>query len=159
MMVEPQDIQGIGGGDEKESYEQLREFAIALLNNSPYYHHLGMEVLQVEEGKCQLRLPIKAELKNLFGMLHGGVIASLLDSTCSIAAGSLCGPGEIAVTLDQTVNYISNLKEGTLLAEGTAIYKGRNTAIARAEVRDQQGNLVAYGTATIFILKSQQSNA
>ncbi len=157
-MTDSEESQGHEVKDQHMPSVELKELAINLLNNSPYYRHLGMEVLQVEEGKCQLRLPLKAELKNLFGMLHGGVIASLLDSTCSIAAGSLCGIGEIAVTLDQTINYISNLREGCLLAEGTAIYKGRNTAIAHAEVRDQRGNLVAYGSATIFILKNNQGN-
>jgi acyl-CoA thioesterase len=134
-----------------EISEELKEKILAFLNASPFYQYLGMEVLDAGDGICRLHLPIKGDLKNLFGMVHGGVISTLLDTACSIAAGTLMGEDEMAVTIDQTVNYVSNTSEGTLYAEGKAVHRGRNTAVAQAEVRDDRGNLVAYGTATIFV--------
>ncbi|NPV58678.1 MAG: PaaI family thioesterase [Actinobacteria bacterium] len=138
---------------EELSQEEIRRRIFKLLNDSPFYRHLGMEVVEAGEGRARLRLPVKDELKNLYGILHGGVIAALLDSSCSIAVGTLLETDEAAVTLDQRINYISNVKEGVLYGEGRALHKGRFTGVGQAEVRDEQGNLVAAGMTTSFIIK------
>lgn len=138
---------------EELSQEEIRRRIFKLLNDSPFYRHLGMEVVEAGEGRARLRLPVKDELKNLYGILHGGVIAALLDSSCSIAVGTLLETDEAAVTLDQRINYISNVKEGVLYGEGRALHKGRFTGVGQAEVRDEQGNLVAAGMITSFIIK------
>ncbi len=130
---------------------------VALLNGSPYYRHLGMEVVETGEGLARLRLVVKDEHKNLYGILHGGVLASLLDSTCSIAVGTLLSPGEAAVTLDQRINFVSNVREGVLYTEGRALHKGRYTGVGYGEVRDEEGNLVAAGMTTVFVIRSGES--
>ncbi len=131
---------------------EARSRILALLNNSPFYLHLGMEVVEAGGGRALLRLPVRDELKNLYGILHGGVIAALLDSSCSIAVGTLLGPDEVAVTLDQRINYISNVKQGVLIGEGKALHKGRFTGVGQAEVRDEEGNLIAAGMTTSFVI-------
>jgi acyl-CoA thioesterase len=138
---------------EELSREEIRRRIFKLLNESPFYRHLGMEVIEADEGRARLRLPVKDELKNLYGILHGGVIAALLDSSCSIAVGTLLEEDEAAVTLDQRINYISNVKEGVLYGEGRALHKGRFTGVGQAEVRDEEGNLVAAGMITTFVIK------
>jgi len=85
------------------------------------------------------------------------VIAALLDSSCSIAVGTLLGPDEAAVTLDQRINYISNAKEGVLYGEGRALHRGRFTGVGQAEVRDENGNLVAAGMTTSFVIQRSTS--
>jgi uncharacterized protein (TIGR00369 family) len=139
------------------SLEDIGKQILGLLNASPFYRHLGMEVIEAGEGRARLRLPIKNDLKNLYGILHGGVIAALLDSSCSIAVGSLMGRDEGAVTLDQRINYISNVSEGVLFGEGKAIHKGRYTGVGQAEVRDEEGNLVAIGITTVFFVRRGES--
>ena len=137
---------------EELSPEEIRQRIFALLNGSPFYRHLGMEIVEAGDGRARLRLPVKDELKNLYGILHGGVIAALLDSSCSIAVGTLMGPDETSVTLDQRINYISNVKEGVLYGEGRALHKGRFTGVGQAEVRDEEGNLVAAGMTTSYFI-------
>jgi len=137
--------------------EEIAEQIIALLNNSPFYRYLGMEVLEAGGGRSRLRLPVKDDLRNLYGILHGGVVAALLDSSCTIAVGSLMGRDEAAVTVDQCINYISNVSEGMLYGEGKAVHKGRYTGVGQAEVRDEDGNLVAIGMATIFFIRRGES--
>ena len=139
-------------GDEM-SPEEIRQRIFALLNGSPFYMHLGMEVVEAGDGRASLRLPVRDELKNLYGILHGGVIAALLDSSCSIAVGTLLGADEAAVTLDQRINYISNVRDGVLYGEGRALHKGRFTGVGQAEVRDEEGNLVAAGMTTCFVIQ------
>jgi acyl-CoA thioesterase len=137
--------------------EDIGKKIIEFLNDSPFYRHLGMEIVEAGDGRAHLRLPVKDELKNLYGILHGGVIAALLDSSCSIAVGSLMEREEAAVTLDQRINYIANVSQGVLHGEGKAIHKGRYTGVGEAEVRDEEGNLVAVGMTTVFFIRRGES--
>lgn len=138
---------------EEMSQEEIRQRIFTLLNESPFYRHIGMEVIEAGEGRSRLRMPVKEDLKNLYGILHGGAIAALLDSSCSIAVGTLLGPDEASVTLDQRINYISNVRHGVLYGEGKALHKGRYTGVGQAEVKDEEGNLVAVGITTNFIIR------
>ncbi|MDY6795513.1 MAG: PaaI family thioesterase [Actinomycetota bacterium] len=142
---------------DENDLEQIKQNIFGLLNNSPFYLHLGMEVVDAGEGRSRLRLPVKDEFKNLYGILHGGVVAALLDSSCTIAVGSLLDTDEAAVTVDQRINYISNVSGGVLHGEGRALHKGRYTGVAEAQVRDDEGNLVAVGMATIFVIRGGES--
>lgn len=142
---------------EEGSLQDLRESIFSLLNNSPFYRHLGMEVLEMGEGRAKLRLEVRDEHKNLYGIVHGGVLAALLDSTCSIAVGTLLGEGEAAVTLDQRINFISNVSGGVLYGEGKALHKGRYTGVGQGEVRDEEGNLVAAGMTTVFVVRAGEA--
>lgn len=143
---------------EEMSPDEVRSKIYEILNSSPYYRYLGMEVIEAGEGRSRLRLPVKDELKNLYGIIHGGVIAALLDSSCSIAVGSLMGPDEASVTLDQRINFISNVSRGVLYGEGKAVHKGRYTGVGQAEVRDEEGNLVAVGMTTNFFIHTGESS-
>ncbi|OFW58529.1 MAG: hypothetical protein A2V52_01120 [Actinobacteria bacterium RBG_19FT_COMBO_54_7] len=118
-----------------------------------------MQVLEAGEGRSRLRLPVRDDFKNLYGILHGGVIAALLDSSCTIAVGSLMESDEEAVTVDQHISYISNVSKGVLFGEGRAVHKGRYTGVSRAEVRDEEGKLLAVGTATIFFNRKDSGDS
>ncbi len=133
--------------EREERWEAMKLIA----NSSPYYQHSGLEIVELGEGTSLLRLSVKDELKNLYGTLHGGVLMAMLDSTCSFSVGSLLEEGESMVTLDIRVNLISNVMEGILTGEGTAIHKGRSTAVARGEIRDEKGKLIACGMTTNYI--------
>ena len=142
---------------EEGSLQDLRESICSLLNGSPFYRYLGMEVLEMGEGRARLRLEVRDEHKNLYGIVHGGVLAALLDSTCSIAVGTLLGEGEAAVTLDQRINFVSNVSGGVLYGEGKALHKGRYTGVGQGEVRDEEGNLVAAGMTTVFVVRAGEA--
>lgn len=145
--------------EHNEELDALKKAMMQALNSSPYYRLLGMEVLELGEGRSKLRIKVRQDHHNLYGILHGGVIASLLDSTCTIALASLLRAGETAVTVDQRINYISNLSQGEIYGEGRAIHRGRNTGVSQGEVRDQEGRLIAVGMATIFIIRAGENKA
>lgn len=122
------------------------------LNNSPIYRHMGMRVIEAGDGRSRLELDACSKLHSLYGMLHGGVPATIIDSACGIAVGSTLNAGEICVTVDLRINYISNLKEGVICAEGKVLHRGKQTGVAQAEVKDEAGNLIAVGMSTHMIL-------
>jgi len=138
---------------EERLREEWKKNVFSVLNSSPYYRHIGMEVVEAGQGRSLLRLPVKDELKNLYGILHGGVLASLLDSTCSIAVATLLEEGEATATLDQRINFIANVRDGVLYGEGRALHKGRYTGVGEGVIKDEEGNLVAAGMVTVFILR------
>jgi uncharacterized protein (TIGR00369 family) len=133
--------------------EETKRTLMGILNNSPMYRHMQMLVLDAGDGHSKLEMKAGKELHSLYGMLHGGVAATILDSACGIALGSLCEPGEMCVTVDMRINYISNMKEGILVGEGHVIHKGRQTGVVEAEIKDERGNLIAVGMSTQLICR------
>jgi acyl-CoA thioesterase len=142
---------------EEHDLEEIKNQIFGLLNSSPFYRLIGMEVTDAGEGLSRMRMEVEEKHKNLYGILHGGAVAALLDSSCTIAVGSLMGREEAAVTVDQRINYISNVSSGVLYGEGKALHKGRYTGVAEAKVTDDEGNLVAVGISTIFFVRRGES--
>ena len=127
---------------------------IRVLNASPAYRHIGMKVVLAEEGASRIEMEVREELKNLYGTVHGGLLATLMDSACGVALGSLLQAGETLVTLDLRINYLSPVKSGTVIAEGKVVHKGRQTGVAEATLKDESGRLTAKGMSTHFVRKS-----
>lgn len=89
-------------------------------------------------------------LRNL-GIMHGGVLATLLDSVMGMSVGSLGPAGHFVVTVQLNVNFIRPAWEGeTLVAVAEVIHSGQQTAVARGEVRTARGNLVGSGSGTFL---------
>ncbi len=135
----------------EETTEERWRLIKDLINASPFYQYMGMEVVEAKEGQSRLRMPVNAEMMNLYGTVHGGAIGTILDSSCGIALGTLLKEGETMVTVDMRINYVLPVREGVLIGEGKAVHRGRHTGVAQAEIRDEDGNLVAVGICTHYI--------
>ena len=122
----------------------------AAVNASPYYLHLGMALVDYDEGKARFEMMIKQCHTNIYGAAHGGAIASLADSACGLSLATRLTTGQSAVTLDLRVNYTAPVKEGLLVACGEVISLGKTTAVEIARVT-QNDNLVAFALATHYI--------
>ncbi|UCD84987.1 MAG: PaaI family thioesterase [Deltaproteobacteria bacterium] len=142
--------------DDNEKKRRL-DFLKELVNSSPYYQHLGMEVTESLDGSSRMRMEIRREHTNIYGTVHGGVICSMADSTCGLALGSLLNEGETAVTLDLRINYFAPLREGEVTGIGKVIHKGGKTAVEEAEIMDKDGKLVAKAIVTHFIIKPAEN--
>jgi acyl-CoA thioesterase len=130
------------------------ETILSILNSSPYYRHMGMKAVHCADGTSRIEIQADEHTKNLYGTVHGGVLASLIDSSCGVALGTLLEEGETAVTVDLRINYIAPVRAGLLIAEGKAIHRGRNTGVAEATLHTEGGVLVAKGMTTHFIQKT-----
>jgi len=135
--------------DNEETFPS--DVLIRVLNASPAYRHIGMKVVLAEDGSSRIEMEVQEELKNLYGTVHGGLLATLMDSACGVALGSLLKAGESLVTLDLRINYLSPVKSGTVIAEGKVVHKGRQTGVAEATLKDETGRLAAKGMSTHFI--------
>ena len=91
--------------------------------------------------------------------MHGGVLATLIDSAMGISVTSLAPPDHYSVTVQMNVNFIRPAWPGeSLIANGEVKHNGRQTAVAYSEVRTPAGVLVASGTGTFLYLKHTDSS-
>ena len=116
----------------------------------PFVDHLGIERVQSQEGRALIALDIKPAFRNSWNAAHGGVIITMLDSAMSLAARLYLhgAPGGI-LTIEMNAKFISPGMGDRLAAEGWVIGGGKSTLFCEAEVRDEAGNLVAKGMATL----------
>lgn len=124
---------------------------ISDLAQGNYWKHLGMTTVHDGEGKTQVVLQITDNLKQFYGNVHGGVIASLLDSSIAVAVNQQLASGEGASTVEIKLNYLRPVNKGTLRAEGKVIQKGKKIIVGQCEIKDDDGNMVAFGTATFIV--------
>lgn len=93
---------------------------------------LGIEILEVGPASCTLRMKIRSEMLNGFGVCHGGVTYSLADSALAFASN---GHGRVTVSIDNSISYPVPVSEGDVL-----------TAVAREE---SASNRIAFFTVTV----------
>lgn len=119
----------------------------------PVAHLLGFERPWVEEGKAVFSLRPGEHLYNPIGTVHGGILATLLDSAAGCAVHTTLEAGVGYTTVDLSVTYLRPVTRETPLLHctGEVVHAGRTIATARAEVRDEDGRLYATATATCLI--------
>lgn len=121
-------------------------------------HLLGMTAETLEEGKVVFSLEAGPQFSNPLGIVHGGVLSTLLDSSMSCAVHTCLGAGVGYTTLELKVNFIRPvaLDAGKLVCEGTTVHVGRRTATAEGRILDEKGRLIAHGTTTCMIFQPEQ---
>lgn len=117
---------------------------------SPYHDLLGLVLEHWEDGMARLACEAGPRHLNRSGIVHGGVVLSLLDQAAAFAGlwCSVKGNVRKAVTIDLDCRFTGQVREGRLVAEGRVVSRGRNIFFCRTEVRDAAGGLVAFGAST-----------
>jgi uncharacterized protein (TIGR00369 family) len=104
-------------------------------------------------GRGRLELVVAEGHLRTFGILHGGIFATLLDAAMGLSAASVAPEGHDVVTVQLGVNFIRPVGPGErLVATGQVEHAGRRTAVARGEIRTDGGDLAALGTGTFMFL-------
>lgn len=121
-----------------------------LARGASFWKLLGIEL--VDNGKeVMLRLPVKDELLQFYGKVHGGVMATLIDAAGGVALNQNLPPEKGAATVEMKVNYLRSVEKGTLYAKGEVVHLGRTLAVVNANVWNEQGQKVAYGVGTYYL--------
>lgn len=114
----------------------------------PFQAHLDFRQIDWQPDYARFDLPLAEFLGNRYGLPHGGVYATLLDTVMGFS-GCFTGTTEtkrFAMTLSLTTQYLSRPKGGMLIAEGRRTGGGNRTFFAEAKVMDETGELCATGT-------------
>jgi uncharacterized protein (TIGR00369 family) len=111
---------------------------------------IGYRLTEWRDGFARLELVLEEKHLNRSGVVHGGVLATMLDVTLGYCGIFTAEPGRIrrAVTLTMTTSYLGQAKSGTLVCNATRRGGGKTIYMATGEVLDAAGNLIALGEGT-----------
>ena len=123
-----------------------------LVNRSPYFSLISMEIKELEWGTSVLEVELEEKHLQPFGYVHGGAIASVIDAATFWAVFPQVKDGMGLTTVEIKVNYLAPVQKGKVVAKGRCIKMGRTLALGEAYINSAEGNLLAHGTATMMIL-------
>ena len=107
---------------------------------------IGIEKEEILTDYCRLRLRYRPELNQPAGVVHGGALATLVDTVVVPAVGAVYEQRPLMLTISMTIDYLSAVREQDAIAEGWVERRGRSTVFCRAEVRDESGELAVRGS-------------
>ena len=113
------------------------------MTGSSFDQLVGLKVEEVTEDGVTATLEIRDKLLQPFGILHGGVLCSVVETVGSIS-GHAWSKGAVAGTSNHT-NFLRATRSGTLTARSTPIQRGRTQQLWQVDITDETGRLVATG--------------
>jgi uncharacterized protein (TIGR00369 family) len=136
-------------GSNRTGAELMRDF----LPRSPFVGHLGLRVADVQPDAATLILPFAPAVVTIGTVVHGGAIASLIDTAAMVAAwSSVEAPASLrGATVGLTVTYLAPAEATDLHASARVLRRGRSLVYLDVDVRTASGELVAKGLVTYKI--------
>jgi len=108
--------------------------------------HAGLVVDEVTPDRVTGHIDLTTEHHTPWGIVHGGVYATAIESAASIGATTAVHDrGQVAVGLTNTTHFLRSLSAGRVDVEAVALYQGRTHQLWRADITDGTGRLIAHG--------------
>jgi uncharacterized protein (TIGR00369 family) len=123
----------------------------ARLADSTFHRAFGLVIVEADRGTVALGWEARPEHLNLQGLVHGGALATLLDTAMGLAVRTALEPGRRHVTIEMGVHYLRPAHPGPLRASGRCVRAGREIAFAEAEVLDAEDRVLARATGTFSV--------
>ena len=112
----------------------------------------GLELLEVSAEEVRARVQVRDQLKQPFGLVHGGVYASLAESMTSLATGVAVFPeGSVSMGLSNSTSFLRPITAGAVHAHATRLHRGRTTWVWDVRFSDDAGRLCAVTRMTIAV--------
>ena len=122
------------------------------VHTAPYPELIGMKITALDFDSCRIELELGKRHLQPFGIVHGGVLATLIDTATFWAAFLRLPEDAGLVNVDLKLNYLKAVASGHLRAEGHCLRAGRQISYAEAHVFDAADELIAHGTSTLMAL-------
>ncbi|MBW1799951.1 MAG: PaaI family thioesterase [Deltaproteobacteria bacterium] len=122
------------------------------VNGCPYFKLLSIKIKKVGKGESLLEVALEEKHLQPFGVVHGGVYASLVDAAAFWAVYPEIDEEMGLTTVELKLNYLAPASEGCMIAKGKSIRVGKTLCLGEASIEDDTGTLLAHGTATMMIL-------
>ena len=109
---------------------------------------MGIEPIILEEGHCKIKMTVRREMLNGYGIMHGGIAFAFADSAFAFASNSY---GRIAVSINGSMSYARSAKEGeVLIAEAKALNVNYKTADFDVNVMNEAGEIYYFFRGTVY---------
>ncbi len=133
--------------------DHLRGVRDAVLPPAPIAGLMGFAITSVEEGEVVFTCTPDESVYNPIGVVHGGLVCTLLDSVCGCAVQSTLAQGTAYTSLEIKVSYLRPVRadSGELTARGRVTRRGRRASFSDGEVRTADGKVVATASSTCLV--------
>jgi len=111
----------------------------------PFVTHLGLDLVRVEADEVTARWRARAELHQPYGILHGGVHCSVVETLASVGAATWLGDRGKVVGVSNTTDFFRAVEHGELFSVARPLHRGRSQQLWAVETTDEAGRLVARG--------------
>ncbi len=119
-----------------------------MYDNDWFSQWLGIERLEVKQGRCVLRMSIRKEMLNGFAIAHGGITYSLADSALAFASNS---HGRMSVSVETSISHTESLKEGDVItATAEEMSLSNKVGVYHVTVTNQNNKVVALFKGTVY---------
>jgi uncharacterized protein (TIGR00369 family) len=123
------------------------DLARAFVPNSPFAQRLGLTIERLDAEGAELRMPFDPDLATVGDTVHGGAIASLIDTAAVTAAWGDDSPAEGlgGATVSMSVDYVAAARATDVVARARVVRRGRSLCFVTVEALDDGGRVVATG--------------
>lgn len=138
--------------------DYLKEIEAGTVPPPPIGLLMDFRICEIKQGEVTFEVTPSEFHYNPIGMVHGGLFATMMDSTMACAIQTTLPAGTGYSTIDLQVTYVKSarIETGILTCAGKVIHAGRKIATGYAEVRDSKGVLYAHATTTCMILSTDK---
>ena len=119
-----------------------------MMENDYFSQWMGIEVLEIKEGYSRIKMTVRNEMVNGFGIVHGGIPFSLADSAFAFACNNR---NNLSVALDTSINFIKPVHVGDMLtAEAIEMHNGKSTGLYHISITNQNDHQIAFFKGLCF---------
>lgn len=119
-----------------------------IMQHDLFSQWLGIEVIDIKEGYSKVKMTVRREMINGFGIVHGGIAFSLGDSAFAFACNNR---NVLSVALDTAINFLKPVHPGDVLtAEARELHNGKSTGLYHVSITNQNDHVVAVFKGTCF---------
>jgi uncharacterized protein (TIGR00369 family) len=133
--------------DDPTIVEDLRRRIAA----SPFHAGFGISIEHAAAGDIRLGWQARPDHRNLQGLVHGGILATLVDIAMGLAVRTVVGPTRRHVTIDLHVRYLRPAQPGRLEVLGSVVRVGTHVGFAEGSVMDAAGRLLIRASGTYSV--------
>lgn len=119
-----------------------------MMQHDLFSQWLGITVLEIKEGYSNIKMTVRPEMINGFGIVHGGITFSLADSAFAFACNNR---NNLSVALDTSINFLKSVHVGDVLtAEAKELHNGKSTGLYHITITNQNQHVVAVFKGTCY---------
>lgn len=138
----------IGPGLDERHLEALKD----RVRRSPFHQWAGLHLVAVGDGTAELAMDLRPHHFNPQGIVHGGIITAVADTSIGLALRSRLPPGLTHRTAQLNVHFLSKGEGSRLVGRGRAVHLGQRMGYGESEVLDGEGRLLARASGTFIVL-------
>jgi uncharacterized protein (TIGR00369 family) len=114
---------------------------------------LGITLTYASPQRVAGAMPMRAELTQPFGFIHGGAVMTLLDTLAGIGSALNVPPATSFTTVEFKINFLRSIRAGSVSGEATPVHLGRRTHVWQAVAHDHEGRQMALVTLTQMLIE------